>query len=772
MYIIGSVREQMIKANSEEMEMDREEMEMDQEVQQLTLKRMKETLLSKKDIETAIFKSLEDAVQEYGGYVTETNKEDILKRGHSILNEKYLFETDKKVWNKQNLRTELKKDYIDFDSLISKSNPLQGWYSYKRMADFSVLPIKNPFVHVPNRNKFVEATRELFPNVDAYNAGACLTTFRRIIENIYANLGDPTAKKQQVAFYQYSALGGTGKDTFLDRLVDFLKEYHLPTQDVHILGRWTGNEFSSNVVGLVREFFPCRGTDAETSIVKINNIIDNTNYQIEYKGQDAYFNTSRISLFINSNKLPFDVNTRRYGVVRYNEKPYSTISKEDKEKYFFERDYNKLFLQAFESCPFGETFEDVVCEKADSLNDLIFAAREYISQNAGSYMMGIQDMTIRQFVSNYLSIKNDFGKVDPAFMKKEIFKFRMDIEKAVATGLITPSTRVNGNLGYSRYNWQEIANLTTSEDSIETNLDAIENMFERTRVAFNNFLEEVPPFLDPTDDEFSSKEDHFFFKKNEYATPSATPGSFMISNVPTTEAIQKFFNKEIELSDLAKGENLEPTNFVFECDNLSKEEQKAQIETLPPEVKECIYSVTDSGNKSIHVLLKTNNTERGARKKIWTYINDTYFHSEGDSQCYNISRLTRTPNNIRDNGNKQACLYMNHAPKAFDVSFIVEAYKKEVEEKKALFAKKEYTGPKQELTVEVLQRRNPTPRRDDAISLLEGTMNHGPDTIGAICYLLGTGFTEEDLWNNIPLGTWTNQEFSGMINAAKKQLSK
>lgn len=365
---------------------------------------------------------------------------------------------------------------------------------YIRLADLSYLPLVNPFNHKADKNKFIEACQHLFPNVDAFHVGRTLTTFRRVIQNIYYNLGTEGLRPQQVSFYQYSALGGTGKSEFTHCLERFLLSKKLPAKAVTPTGRWIGNDYSSNIVGVVNEFFPNRRE--EDSIITLNNIIDNTEYEVEYKGRDKFFSHSKITLFINSNKLPFDTNTRRYGIVYYNEIPWNFIPNETKEKYFNNIDWNKWFLQAFESCPFDTTWEDIECKNSNNLNDLIFAAREVIKQ-AQNLPYDFQNCTIREFAKVYLELMNDFGKVSPDTVKKQVYGWRNDLRKAVAQGLIVPSTRVNGNTDYSKYNFQEIAELVTPEDEIKNSLNDINDVWERTQTAFENFKEDIDNDDDP-----------------------------------------------------------------------------------------------------------------------------------------------------------------------------------------------------------------------------------------------------------------------------------
>ena len=769
-------------------------------------------------IEKAVQQSLTDAVRLVGS-ITEDNKERILEKGFELISS-YSFKRFGNFGYDDNGKP--KEKYSSFAELVNAKYS-SAWPVYTRMADFSKLPIKNPFHHVENVNKFVKASLKLFPNVDGFNAGRCLTTFRQIIENIYYNLGTEGLEPQQISFYQYSAMGGTGKSLFLKKLEHFAKKYNLPVCHESIKGRWVGNAFSSNIFGIIDEFFPPKtGYEVEESIIKFNNVIDNVLYEVEYKGKDHYSVQSRCSLFINSNKLPYDTNIRRYGIVRYNEIPFILISKEDTDKYFPEKteeEWDEILLEAFESCPFGKVFEDIECKNSDNLNDLIFSAKTVVKKLEDTTLLDIHNATIREFATAYLTLANDFGRIDPAAVKKQVFLWRNDIRKAVATGLITPSKRVNGDLDYSKYNWDDISKLPTSEDDIENELNNIDNPFERTKVAFEKFID--PEFKDPDDNppkKFLSDEPvegdfpkNFLYKKSEYDTcPTTDKGEntqFIISNPPTMEAIEKTKENPEFAKELAKGENLRKCNFVFEIDpseeekavlkTLSKEErvakakeyieeQKRNVENLPQEVKDSIVSVTESGADSLHVILHTNNEHEESRREIWKYLSDRYFGGKADQQCSNTSRLTPNPNAIRNRkadtkpefvGQRQNCWYFNKSPKEFDVKWIENQVLRDIEEdrkRREQRAEENYSRDfqHQELTVETLLRRRQSKGRDSAIELLNGNLSHGGDAIGGMMYILSKGWDEYDLRAAVPQMTWTDKEYDDMIKGALRYVGK
>ncbi len=260
-----------------------------------------------------------------------------------------------------NTLVEINTEEVNFSGVIGRHS-ITPAELLERLIDLSVIPQTMPFEHKEDMPKFIRACKVLFPNVDAYNVGACLTNFSRVLENIWANCNHPEANKQQITFYQYSSLGGTGKSRFHDHLRSFCDKYGINCAESNISTRWLGSEFSINLVTTVGEFFPPKSSfDAERTIINLNNIVDNTYYTVEYKQHQPLETLSKTTLFINSNKLPFDSNIRRYGIVRYNERPYSSYTAEEHAKYFADdKTIEQAFLDAFTSVPFGVEFVDEV----------------------------------------------------------------------------------------------------------------------------------------------------------------------------------------------------------------------------------------------------------------------------------------------------------------------------------------------------------------------------------------------------------------------------
>lgn len=698
-----------------------------------------------------------------------------------------------------------------------------------RILDFGSLPVKNPFNHRSDRNKFIKATRELFRNTDAYSTGATLTNFRRFIENIYANLNEPGAKFQNICLYQYSIKGGCGKTIFNRKFDAFLKSKKIPVTPVRPKGRWTGSEFSSNLVGYDNEWMPPSDRyGRDETIEKLNKIIDNDEYVVEYKYGDSLYSKSKITLILNSNYMPYDRNDRRYGIVNYYPVQVEFLPKDIQKKWFSlsDEEWNSLFEQAFESCPFGEVFNDKVKPVGSDLSSLVFDCREVIKEGSS---IDWTSLTPREFVDLYMKITNDFGKTDKTEMKSKLFILRDTLRKAVSEGTLKPVKMINGNTDYSKFNFEEIKNMTTNEDEVAVDFSNEENQWAATYKSFSNFLtpeDDNPPkkFLsdEPVEGDFPG---NFLYKNStpghdkdgkyvDFLDKSPTQKhdetiQFVISNPPalSKEDLEKALKDPKLLEKLARGKYLRKNIFVFEIDPTDEEkailktlpkeeriakarefieEQKRRIEALPQEVKDCIISVTESGADSLHVLILTNNEHEESRREIWKYLSDRYFGGKADQQCSNTSRLTPNPNAIRNRkadtkpefvGQRQNCWYFNKSPKEFDVKWIENQVLRDIEEdrkRREQRAEENYSRDfqHQELTVETLLKRKQSPARDNAIALLEGNMCHGPEAVSGMMYILGTGWDEYEMESVIDKGTWSQAEYDGMVKAALNRLYK
>ena len=697
-------------------------------------------------------------------------------------------------------------EQINFAGAFSTQERMNLRDTIQRIVDYSIIPKTNPFIHIENNDKFVQAALKVLPNINAYTAGKSLTNLRSFIQNIYYNLNHPGLEAQQKSLYLYSALGGTGKSEFIKRLRVFLDSKNLSYTTVKPVGRWLGSEYSKSLVGFSDEWMPPRNYDRDITISKLNNIIDNVEYEVEYKGHNRYQTKSTASLVFSSNFKPFDTNDRRYGIVEFNEIPYESISKDDKKQYFPERtqeEWNEIFNDLFESCPFNKVYEDIECKNSESLNDLIWMAREMIVHFHNSVTFSSERCTIREIVYNYYNWK-DIYRVDVKAIKEKIYSIRACVRKAVAQGLIKPVIKVNGSTDYSKYDLYQISKLETSEDKISNPLDDVENTFEKTKYAFVRFLEDKN-FLDTSTKDYADA-------KNDTELISKTTNDFSALSLKLSnknEFVDKFtynvdkqdiigFTKPVLKNNLQelvcvnrplntnsselsrKNVAVEQDCFLLEIDAQQEDREVFELEhpdlkfkgskeekdsvdraikqyMIPfyREFKDNLKWICSSGRLSVHMVLKTNIPKDKINPELRSYvfnkINETFFNNTLDTHCKNASRLARNPNAIRkDTGKKQIALLINEDCKAMDVSNWIKEYYaiKEIKDKAInAIAKLNYINDS-ECSIQTLERivtKTQHPSGLLALQLVKGEpVASGSNLIGAIGYMKGLEKSNSD----------------------------
>lgn len=727
--------------------------------------------------ESELFDAVKDVTLEAYNNTKSKDLEVLAKEAWTILSKvrfKKLLPRPQYIKESKTVTVEKNTEIVNISCIIGRSY-LGPSEVLKRILDLSVIPQTMPFEHHEDTRKFVKACKVLFPNVDAYNVGACLTNFSKVLENIWANCNHPEAKKQQVTFYQYSSLGGTGKSRFHDHLRSFCDKYGINCAESNISTRWLGSEFSINLVTTVGEFFPPKSSfDAERTIINLNNIIDNTYYTVEYKQQQPLETLSRTTLFINSNKLPFDSNTRRYGVVRYNERPYTSYSAEEHAKYFADDSAIEQALKdAFESVPFGVEFVDEVQKHSFTFTELVLSARRIV-ESARFESFDPRSCTPREWAKRDLELTNGLVTT-PETLKAKLFSLRACLREAVANGDIKPVKRINGNTDYSIYDLQEIADLVTSEDAVSTGLDNIANPLEATAYAFDTFINMCPPSptdptpdnsddeeeskvrLSPTDCAFDYMTDKTPVCEDKYSKPTFTASEktqFLVTASYKPEYIQEVNEGKADINRC--GENMVPEYFVYESDELTVEEQKEIAEKLLNSSNgKYVRSVTDSGNKSLHILVKINNGRALTDdfKLWWKRCADILFGKDTaekmDKACASVGRLTRFPNGTRDNGKKQQCLYYNPESTAFEftedeVNTIAWAKKAQQAELERNLKKAVYDDDRSEVEkLTNFYNKNPNKWRLIYNTIVEHKpIPSGSDMIGGIKTLEVAGLTE------------------------------
>ena len=172
-----------------------------------------------------------------------------------------------------------------------------------------------------------------------------------------------------------------------------------------------------------------------------------------------------------------------------------------------------------------------------------------------------------------------------------------------------------------------------------------------------------------------------------YPELNSTDAEFMLTSDFRQSYMESCISEHSKPS--RKSDNMVPRYMLFEFDTVSLDEQVEIINKMDWDAQRYIQSITFSGSKSIHILFSVmvndDNVTNREFKRLWTRFGEIIelfggvkFLSLADSACADLSRLTRNPNGIRDNGVKQSCWYFNEDVSAFDLSDILRDIRLEI----------------------------------------------------------------------------------------------
>lgn len=687
-----------------------------------------------------------DFIKSYVAFFKDKSEELIVKELLS-LNAEHIFYNrcntrykERRSWNKDTGKEEIvtvpvyDTSYSLFTRDLDCSRTLRLLVAGYRSEHQSFEHILEAIPRKPDERRYLEACKKLFPNADVCYLGDAATAFRRYIQNIYHNIDPTLTGPQQSMLYHYSQIGGTGKGTFIDRKERFFRSIGLPSATSNLNSRWPDETYAKNLSVSSREFFPKKSNE-EAAIVLLNSIIDNVPYTVELKGKQPMEMRSRTTLEVASNRLPYDTNDRRYGVVRYSMKSLANgrISAED-EKYlnagYTDEDWNRVFYDAFTSCPFDREWSNFESTVPESLTDFVLLARLAADDLDGEMTpRGLVD-TLR---TRYTDLERFTFPSDPRFFKNEIFRC---VTKLVDLGMLEPVRRHSGGLIYSSYRFSDIARLKTVEDdNADYDFISLPNPLEAAAKGWDMLIAASGPAdPQPEDRDTVQTEEGFTFTQEDLdstgmrtcLTKKGLPKDyvsedtqFLVSATPKKEYLAALAAEADPEKKVMRRRDKDwlPVVFVYESDDISKEQQREKAgEVIRSRYGRSVYMVTDSANKSIHTLVWIDpkdrellSGDRELHRFVWKAVGEQMFGKAAmdkmDSACSNTCRLTRLPGAIRTDviddqkkadqlgvplgtsigRGKQRGLYINRRPKGVDISEFVKMYRsrKTREESKA-----------------------------------------------------------------------------------------
>lgn len=319
---------------------------------------------------------------------------------------------------------------------------------------------------------------------------------------------------------------------------------------------------------------------------------------------------------------------------------------------------------------------------------------------------------------------------------------------------------------------EEAASKRVSDDYDD--IPILEEYYDTTYdLEYEDIINDGKDPLIPDDDSDVEVDEHFNYLSKKTFTD--TPHKYnkedllVVPNKPTLETMNDEHVSVCDKQDYLRGDN-----FVFECDNISLDEQKKIINRLP--CKESVEVVTFSGNKSYHTLINTNFEEvvkedkTQAYRYIWNELNRDLFNEKADKASATRSHLMRNPNAIRDNGNKQSCKYYNPNTTPLDVSIYYNEYLKDKQFKNFSYCINTNTfegsisyAEKVDHDIEkirdIKQSKNPA-ALEAMIKLLDYECEWS-EALRGISYARECGFNREDIEDHINWGNWNKNTILG-----------
>ena len=272
---------------------------------------------------------------------------------------------------------------------------------------------------------------------------------------------------------------------------------------------------------------------------------------------------------------------------------------------------------------------------------------------------------------------------------------------------------------------------------------------------------------DPSPNKFTTEDIVKFqtpVKDDKFSQPSVKVKEntqFIITARPKPEYIKEVLNSDEKVD--AKGEHYLPVFFTFESDDLPLQEQEENYKKLlNGKYKENIFSVTNSGHKSLHTLvfIRPEQAEEIAKdfKYYWNVVGNKLYGTVEhlDKQCASIARLSRLPGGTRDDGSEQTCLYINRDVIGIDLSEEIKEHNKDILVSSVLRATTTIVNTNEE--TDELQKlkniHNKNNNRSEAFNVAyEAIVNNdfpsGANYVAAISSLKGMGFTSEFVRNSL-----------------------
>lgn len=495
--------------------------------------------------------------------------------------------------------------------------------------------------------KFVRAAKSLLRTSSYYMIDNNVQVFGRFCQQLKQSLlfdenSDWNMGKDHRVTMLYSSEGGSGKSTICNAIKESLS--NLATYDR--LPSFTSDGFNSKSPAL----YPLIIDDEVTSSIKrslndlFNYIVDNDLFEYRVKYQESQSLRSITNLLLCSNTLPSVTNDRRFQYVYmyedHTQNQLKSLALEKSKLLLTKEETKKAFMDCLKYVPLDHNFGSADKSKIKSnIIDDIFM-EHFLDDN--------RTFTVTQLRSAI----EDYGK-NLNIDRENFFRWFCQNEKY---------------FDILRDRRNELSNKNSTTFTIKKGLqEQIESKSEyRPQLTLAENIEKILSTMDPAPIDPTPEHKEPKAEKAEQATPAEVlpiPESnyFCSGAIEGADDSPEHFHNMKQALPLTMQESLNPLsnpdaycsndnvssmrNMLFECDDLSLDEQKEIVNSNKNIINRAVFS----GNKSIHARITLSKEPESLEhyKFIWGILNDRIFKGQADKNCSNPGHMTRVPNAMR-----------------------------------------------------------------------------------------------------------------------------
>ena len=631
---------------------------------------------------------------------------------------------------------------VDFDPSLRQTQLVIADYLQHAYIEKPLPQIQ--FKQRTSLRRFLEALKFVFPNV---------LDVRQATASVMKWLMSFNSKTSQKCLYLYSPKsGGTGKTYFCEMMAEYIRSIGGKTRNVTELrdGFLDPKQFNANIV-----FLQDLNVN-KISVETLNNLIDGVemSYNIKYGSDGTFTNSSMLA--ITSNYRPQNVNSRRWCEIDY--MSYNMEDYPQNEVKFLEK-----MADLFECCPKTFDFTLLPAKKPCAYNyevmQYIVDHRQHIPSRPTEFFEGDSKLICQaeNMLIDWQSRHMFPGKWTSTPFKRKVFNWSKIAQYIIDSHWLDDEDDESDEspLDKCTREWDQLIQQLCGDGQTPDNDSRTDSSLNASESPASLFKELV-----------NKKLTHFSAKNRASTALTAQLCSNCVMHDGSKVSLK------------SKNEDVRPVVMAFESDEMTLEEQEANIKSNAWNAK------TFSGNKSLHVLvripdevsLKLDSIDScdkySVYHRLYKLVADALFYSTDklDMQCKSWLRKFRTPNGIRDNGVKQTAVF-NDAPSTLDWNTFLEfAILAQREQEKSQNAACQPDG----VVYDASKNAKVRYYLDTPFLKTHGNGDSDKSLYRAMCICLSCNDsrTLEKVESKAKSEKWTKRELSRKLDDAKKYLAR